>query len=285
MSEVVSRQTPLLERGDIFFLYRPRVGLDEAHGLEDVERLYILLSPWRTQKYRLLIVGRKKLPDPGQHNRFWAFVYRVFRDGESLNEELGDEVYTARTHGVRQVAPMRSAGEGIYAIARHDHHTHLAYLLELPKNEGPAQRELNIEREASYGVAVKNPDSGGPPGAGLDRHHEARFPQKLQEQFAGRRFIAIDPPDFIDYEGAELMLIGASEDAERELGIEFKADAEDEQRADVFVRRYGSKYARGTVSPQQYPQGPSDVASSSIQKISGRSVNSEFMLLRSPESI
>jgi hypothetical protein len=39
---------------------------------------------------------------------------------------------------------------------------------------------------------------------------------------------------FRGLEGAELMLIGATQDVERELGIEFKADAETEHSADVF---------------------------------------------------
>jgi hypothetical protein len=234
MAEVKSHDSPLLERGDIFFLYRPRVGLDEAHGLKDVERLYILLKPWQAQKYRLLIVGRKKLPDPDEHNRFWTFVWRVFNDREALNAELGEKEYTTRTRGLRRVAAVRPAGEGIYSIVSHHDHTHLAYVLELPQQEGPAERELNIKRKASYVIAVKNPQSGDPPAAGLDPDHEARFPKKLQEAFGGRRFSPIDPPDFLDYEGAELILIGATQDVERELGIEFKADAETEHTADVF---------------------------------------------------
>ena len=70
-------QSSILERGDIYFLYRPRVGVDEAHGIEDVQRFYILLKPRGRREYRLLIVGRKKLPDPGEHDRFWAFVDRA----------------------------------------------------------------------------------------------------------------------------------------------------------------------------------------------------------------
>jgi hypothetical protein len=234
MAQVKSHENPLLERGDIFFLYRPRVGKDEAHGLEDVERLFLLLKPWHARKYRLLIVGRKKLPDPSEHDRLWAFVWRVFTDRKELEAELGAEEYTTKTRGVRRVAAARPAGEGIYAIVRHGEHTHLAYVLEQPKRQGPAERELNIKREASYIIAVKNPESGNPPAAGLGPEREARFPRKLQEKFAGRRFIPVDPPDFLDYEGAELMLIGAAENAEAELGIKFRPDDEDEHTADVF---------------------------------------------------
>ena len=234
MAEIKSHQNPVLERGDIYFLYRPRVETEEAHGLGDVERVFILLKPARTHLYRLIVVGRKKLPDPKEHNRFWAFVWRVFKDRDALNKELGARTYETKTRGVRHVQPVRPAAEGIYALVRHGEHTHLAYVLELPKVQGPAERDLNIEREASYIIAVKNPESGSPPAAGLDPDREAHFPKKLQEKFAGRRFVPVDPPDFLNYEGAELMLIGAEENAEEELEIEFKPDKEDEHNADVF---------------------------------------------------
>jgi hypothetical protein len=65
MAQVKSRNYPQIECGDIYFLYRPAVGVGEAHGFKDVRRLYILLKPWGTQIYQLLIVGRKKLPAGG----------------------------------------------------------------------------------------------------------------------------------------------------------------------------------------------------------------------------
>lgn len=67
---VLEREREILERGDIYFLYRPRVGADEAHGLRDVERFYILLKRWHRHEYRLLIIGRKRPPDPGRRDRF-----------------------------------------------------------------------------------------------------------------------------------------------------------------------------------------------------------------------
>ena len=231
---VLERESQVLERGDIYFLYRPRVGTDEAHSLRDVERFYILLKPWRRHAYRLIIVGRKRLPDPGRHDRFWAFVYRVFSDRKALNEELGERAYDTKTRGERKIGAVRPAAEGIYAIVRHGEHTHLAYVLELPRRQGAAERELNIKREASYVVAVRNPDSPRPANTGLDSDRDARFPKKLAEKFRGRRFIPIDPPEFLDYEGAELMLIGAAENAEEELGLEFKPDRENLHTADVL---------------------------------------------------
>ncbi|KAH9950999.1 hypothetical protein B0H21DRAFT_413389 [Amylocystis lapponica] len=40
-----SYQTGTIERGHIYFFYRPRVELEEAHALDDVQRFYMLLVP------------------------------------------------------------------------------------------------------------------------------------------------------------------------------------------------------------------------------------------------
>jgi hypothetical protein len=196
--------------------------------------LYILLKPWHHRRYRLIVIGRKRLPDTRRHNRFWGFVRRVFKDRTALNQELGPQVYETKTRGLRHLQPVRPAAEGIYGIVRHGNHTHLAYVLELPTKQGPAERELNIEREASYIIAVRNPETPRPPDAGLDKGRDAEFPKKLQEKFAGRKFASLDPPDFLDHEGAELIFIGAAEDPSREIGIEFKPDRETIETADVF---------------------------------------------------
>ena len=44
----------------------------------------------------------------------------------------------------------------------------------------------------------------------------------------------MDPPDFLNYEGAEIILIGARENTEEERGIEFRPDEETECTADVL---------------------------------------------------
>lgn len=45
MAKAKADKNPRLERGDIYFLFRPRVGHDEAHGFKDLERFNILKLP------------------------------------------------------------------------------------------------------------------------------------------------------------------------------------------------------------------------------------------------
>jgi hypothetical protein len=222
-----------LERGDLFFFYRPRVDTDRVGGLRDVQRFFVVLEPDGTNLFRRLVVGRKRLPNPSARERTWAFVAEVATRPEELRDELERKVYDTKTRGTRVQPEARPAGEARYAIVQHDGHTHLAYALELPRRRGAVQKELGIEREASFIAAVRNPDSPAPRGTGLPARERADFPNRLLELFRGRRFAPLSPPDFLDYEGAEIVLIGAAEDAERELGIDFDIRRERLEASDL----------------------------------------------------
>jgi hypothetical protein len=224
----------VLEQGDVFFFYRPRVGAEEVRSLEDVQRFFLVLSPDGRALFRRLIVGRKRLPDVHEHERAWAFVAEVAEDPEAFRGELERLEYETRTRGSRVQPEARAAGEGRYAIVGHDGHTHLAYVLELPREPGPAQRIFRIEREASYIVAVRNPDAAAPPGTGLPPPRRPAYPDELRARFGDRRFTAVDPPELLDYEGAEVVIIGASVDAHAELGIELEPETQCLDEADVF---------------------------------------------------
>ncbi|MEA2127452.1 MAG: hypothetical protein QOJ85_343 [Solirubrobacteraceae bacterium] len=228
--------TEVLERGDIFWFYRPRVGVDQVHDLDDVQRFFFILAPDGASRYRRLVVGRKRMPDPASHEREWAFVAEVTEDPEELRDDIEPVRYETKTRGERVVGPARPAGEGRYVIAGHDDHTHVATALELPPEPGPVQRRFGITERASYIVAVRNPDVDVPRGQGLPPERRADFPAELRERFRGRRFAALAPPSFLDYPGAEIVLIGATTEAERELGIELDAEQERLDEADVFAK-------------------------------------------------
>lgn len=229
--------TDILETGDLAFFYRPRVEEEDPHGLDDVQRLQLALRPHGSGGYRLLVVGRKQLPDPaaGGQDRFWGFVDDAGEDAAEVEAHLAAEDYHTATRGERHQPAARPAGEGVYAIARHGDHTHLAYVLELPEEPGEVQEALGIEPQASYVLAVKNPQAPSPPQAGLSSGQQADLPERLQEVFAGRRWADADPVELLDHPGVELLLTAASEEPEAELGIELPAEDEDPASADVFT--------------------------------------------------
>jgi hypothetical protein len=225
----------ILEHGDIYFIYRPRVDEPTAEGFADVQRFFVILSPPGKERHRLIIVGRKKLPEiSDQHERNWGFVQKVGRRPEDVEDELEGMRYSTKTRGERHLSPARLAGEGVYAIVRHEDHTHIAYALELPRTPGSVQRELNIQKEASYILTVKNQEQALPPDVGLSDEQEPVFPAHLQARFRGRRFIPADPPEFLDQEGTEIILIGADEDVSEELGIRLNPERETIDTAEIF---------------------------------------------------
>ena len=120
------------------------------------------------------------------------------------------------------------------AIVAHDEHCHLAYRLALPAQLGEVQHDLRIEPEASYVIAVRNPEVSSPPGVGLSSRAAPRYPRSLQDRFAGRRFATLDPA-FLDHEGTDLVLIGSAADVYAELGIELDVDRERSRETKLFT--------------------------------------------------
>jgi hypothetical protein len=105
----------LLESGDIFFLFRPRVGDDRPVGLEDVQRFHVVLRPERSGLHRLLMVGRKRLPDMGGHERNWGFVDLVTDRSDEIERELREEIYQTKRRGERRRPAARSARVSMHA--------------------------------------------------------------------------------------------------------------------------------------------------------------------------
>jgi hypothetical protein len=59
----------------------------------------------------------------------------------------------------------------------------------------------------------------------LEGDQKAELPKKLQEHFKGRRFINADPPELLDHQGVEILLISTDESVQ-ELGIDLDVHRE-----------------------------------------------------------
>jgi hypothetical protein len=239
----------VVERGDLFFFYRPRVERNAPRGEDDVQRFLVVLAPDAAgaRRFRLLTVGRKRLPGAsarlppdlrrpakpgrggGSRERNWGWVMKVVGAPEELVPDLRGYRYETKTRGVRDQPAARPAGAGRYALARHGSHTHLAYALARPAEPGPVQRELGIEASASLVVAVKNPHWPTPAsaGAGLAPEAEAFYSGPLQAAFRGRRWAPVEP-GHLDREGAELVLVATPDEPDEALGIRLEAGEPDD---------------------------------------------------------
>jgi hypothetical protein len=215
-----------LEQGSVTFYYRPRVEQPDAAELADVQRLLVLLSPSEAPYERLVAIGRKRFPTPGQ--RFWGFVDLVL-DAFDMQAALGAQVYGTKTRGMRHLPAAEQVASGTYEIAWHDEHAHLRWTIEEVATN-PIAAELALEATGDWIVTIANPD---PAAWGVEVAPDlqaelfdtlevhvtlpAPFPETLQRKFRGRRYAALDSTAWLNHPGAELMFIASREQAELRL--------------------------------------------------------------------
>jgi len=185
----------ILERGDIAFFYRPRVRSSDAEvAPPGVQRFFVVLMPADGPARRLRI-GRKRLPDAvGQ--RFWACVERVGSLDHVLADQLASEHYTTKTRGARYQPAAQAVAQGSYALVRHDDHCHLVYRAEHAEPVDDLPPDVRMAPAASYLILYR------------------RVPH-------GRAmWTTTGSPAALDHEDAEIVLVSASDEPERELGID-----------------------------------------------------------------
>ena len=178
-------------------LDKPKLGVDEAASLDDVQLFHILLKPMnndnksdgRSSKTRLIKIGKKKLP-ASEEERFWGFIEKADDDMDKIEENLAAQSYETATVGTRTTKADRIAGKGQYVMSkRDDRRTIIGYVLESPLDVGEVQKAFNITKEASFSVAVKNPKAKSPRNAGLDPSQKTEFPTEVQQKFGSYQWL------------------------------------------------------------------------------------------------
>ena len=233
MAKSRASEEHILEEGDIFFLYRPRVNTTDPAGLDDVQRFDMVLRPRGGDLLRVMVIGKKRLPDIADHGREWGFVESVKSSGRQFETETREQTRETETRGEQVNPSIRPAGEGVYAVSLEDGQMHLSFSLELPDEAGEVQEAFRVPPEASYALSVKNPEKGQPANAGLSEDAKADYPQGLQDKFDGRRF-ATETIALLDYEGAEFVLVGARSNPQSEYDVDLDTADEDYDSADTI---------------------------------------------------
>lgn len=63
-------QIETLEKGNIYFFYRPKVDVaDEISKAEDVQDFYFVLGPESGKRYRIINMGRDRMPGKNRKER------------------------------------------------------------------------------------------------------------------------------------------------------------------------------------------------------------------------
>lgn len=234
----------ILEKGIIYFFFRPRVNVDEPHSLADVARSFFVLRPSpkgaeiehgllgdETANCRLLMLPKKKFPTSGRE-RDMAFVEKAQVTLKTIRDSLMTEgTYETKTQGGRITPASRPYAEGVYALIKDGKNTHLAYILTIPQEFKDVQSDFGLHARGSFIVQSKNPEYPGPATARLPQKPE--YPEKyvflllpryvciiqkmltrvaanscrVLEKFKDYRWIPTEP-ELIDYSNAQILMIG-----------------------------------------------------------------------------
>jgi hypothetical protein len=110
----------------------------------------------------------------------------------------------------------------------------------MPKEPGEAQKELGIEKEASYIISVINPKKRPAPTGYPSTEEQPEYPPEVLNEFSEtENFVSLANKDtkFIDYQNAQIILIGAREGGDvikNELGVDIPEGQSPQYAADIF---------------------------------------------------
>ncbi|KAJ5233584.1 uncharacterized protein N7469_005350 [Penicillium citrinum] len=219
--EVVSSN--ILEKGIIYFFFRPRVSIDDPQSIDDIARTFFVLRPTplgaeldegqgpvdKDARCRLLMLPKKKLPTSPKE-RDMGFVEKAGQTIKDLQENfIASSTYQTATRGERTVEEARPYAEGVYALTSTKRATHLAYLLTIPSEPGELQKSFGLHGKGSWIVQSKNPKFPGPSFAQLPK--EPEYPPSVREKFGDLRWVPLEP-EFIEYPNAQFLMIGEAQD-------------------------------------------------------------------------
>jgi hypothetical protein len=245
----------ILEKGIIYFFFRPCVNITEPQGIEDVARSFIVLRPLPlgaklgdgpledSGNARLLALPKKMLPK-SKRDRFLIFVDKANAHIKDLREQFAGNEYATKTVGyvpflfyklsrlIRKYStsttePATPFAEGVYAITSTGRESHLAYQLTVPSTIGEIQKELGLHEKGSFVVSAKNPEAPGPANATLD--NPAKYPESLQKKFRNLRWMPLEPA-LLDYEGTQVLFIGEGLGDLGRSVEEMSKDAKDDEK-------------------------------------------------------
>ncbi|PGH23811.1 hypothetical protein AJ80_02059 [Polytolypa hystricis UAMH7299] len=223
----------ILEKGIIYFFFRPKVSVDEPEGVSDVARTFMVLRPLPqgatltegpigdSGNCRLLMLPKKVLPQSSRE-RFMGFVEKAGATAQTVKESfLGSNEYETKTRGTQHAPAAGPLAEGVYAITSTTRTSHLAYILTIPSELGEVQTDLGLKNQGSFIISAKNPKY--PSSARLPK--TAEYPQGVLDQFHDLRWVPMQP-QFIDYPNAQFLLIGEAQGDLGKGGITEEKDKE-----------------------------------------------------------
>lgn len=195
----------ILQKGNIYIFYRPKIQHSYASHIDDVQGLLLVLKPELNENYIIIRIGRKRLPE---EEIFFSFIEKVCHSASEVKNLFSKESYKTSTDEIHEINAAQCVAEGKYLLIDHDDHAHLCFQLDNFEKDSDLLKEFHLKEAADYLISVKNPKKHTPKGVGLPASEKAIYPEELQNYFSNYRFIPLKSPEFLNYEGAEFLIIG-----------------------------------------------------------------------------
>ncbi|KAJ6031104.1 hypothetical protein N7540_001836 [Penicillium herquei] len=193
----------IMEKGIIYFFFRPRVNIEHPHSINEIARSFFVLRPTP------LGAELNKFPTSAKE-RDMAFVEKAGQSVKDLQENfMASKSYKTATRGERTTEEAQPYAEGVYALISTQRASHLAYELTIPAELGEIQDNFGLHRRGSWIVQSKNPQYRGPPLGQLPQNPE--YPQSVLDKFGDLRWVPMKP-EFIEYPNAQILMIGQGVD-------------------------------------------------------------------------
>jgi len=223
-------QVQVLERGSLLFLYRPKASVAHAHGAADIEQLYFMLMPddREDHKSRVYLLSQTSLPASSEDGPILATAVEVDSDPRVALDNLEEETAKAPGRAARPWAPI--AGEGRYAIFKHVSSTYLAYGLDRPEQPGEVQQALHLAKQGNLLISVKPPAAPSQPGQAT----QPLYPSRLKSLLQAYGEVPVEPSDFMDYQGTQVVLKAANSAVKHQWGLRLEQDGQNQRERQAF---------------------------------------------------
>lgn len=221
-----------VEDGHIYFFYYPKS--IEAHSVEEVDHLSLILHPFDSKYYRLISLDASSLPQTDEHfNMVNGIIQKVDDKQVVIGHEL--EQKHQLVLGVPQVkkASARPCGEGVYTILKQNNRAYLVYVIEIPRIDGKVKNALHIGSDGVFTVGVYNPYLESATSA-EESAHRPHYPEDLKAAMKDQRIIYDNLPQLLNFEYSRLAIFKESDLDIKTLRPNLHPLADTRDTADIF---------------------------------------------------
>lgn len=207
-----------VEGGNIYFFYRTGGNGSRHSGKDLKQQFYLILKPQTREKFRVLMLTRKAQgvePDPRQP--IWGTVECIEYLQRKIDNPWQQALLFPEDEQPLSLPEALPVARGRYDIVRHKEIHHLVYAVDNENQALSFTERFCFSLKGCYAIQIKNPDTKLTVALHGDNHRRVRYPEHLQQRFKQRPFISKEAHEYLDYTGAEFLMIATHQKFKHEV--------------------------------------------------------------------